>query len=135
MRLSLALIPLAFLTLAFAGCTSPDGDGSTTTTSPSTTATTQSSSTTVTTPSPTTHDVRIQGSQFIPAALVIKVGDTVRWTNEDSIQHTATSDDGTTFDSGTLSEDDTFSFQFLQQGTWDYYCKIHPGMTGSITVQ
>jgi plastocyanin len=38
------------------------------------------------------------------------------------------------FDSGTLSPGDTFQHTFTDQGTYEYFCKIHPGMRGTIRV-
>jgi plastocyanin len=33
-----------------------------------------------------------------------------------------------------MRQDDTFSFTFNQAGSFDYFCEIHPGMTGTVTV-
>jgi plastocyanin len=61
------------------------------------------------------------------------VGDSVKWTNEDSITHTVTADDGA-FDSGNLAAGKAFSFTFDQAGTFAYHGKIHQRMTGTVTV-
>jgi plastocyanin len=68
--------------------------------------------------------------------LVITVGTTVQWVNNDSIVHTATSDTGA-FDSGILIPGGTFSFMFMQAGTFPYHCTIHgaASMSGTIRVQ
>jgi plastocyanin len=57
----------------------------------------------------------------------------VTWTNEDSVPHTVTArtDD---FDSGMMQNGDTFSLTFDEPGTFDYFCAIHPSMTGTVTV-
>ena len=83
---------------------------------------------------PTTHYINIQGYAFSPSSITINVGDTIVWTNYDSASHTVTSNDGT-FDSGSITNGNTFSFTFTSAGTFDYYCAPHPGMTGSVTVQ
>ena len=83
---------------------------------------------------PTTHYINIQGYAFSPSSITINVGDTIVWTNYDSASHTVTSNDGT-FDSGSITNGNTFSFTFTNAGTFDYYCAPHPGMTGSVTVQ
>lgn len=83
---------------------------------------------------PTTHYIDIQGYAFSPSSITINVGDTIVWTNYDSASHTVTSNDGT-FDSGSISNGDTFSFTFTSAGTFNYYCAPHPNMTGSVTVQ
>lgn len=67
-------------------------------------------------------------------AETVSVGDTVEVTNNDSVGHTWTADGGE-FDSGTLSSGDTFEHTFDEAGEFDYFCSIHPNMTGSITVE
>lgn len=71
---------------------------------------------------------------FKPATLKIKVGTTVTWKNTTSVPHTATSDDGKTFNSGTINPGGTFSFTFTTKGTFTYHCSFHPFMHGSIIV-
>lgn len=72
---------------------------------------------------------------FNPNKVTIKVGDSVEWDFQDSAApHTTTSDDGT-WDSGSKSNGDKFSFQFTKTGTYTYKCSFHPQMTGTITVQ
>ena len=79
--------------------------------------------------------VTIEDFLFDPANLTIAVGDTVTWTNLDSFSHTATSTSGpASFDSGNLATDETFSFTFDTAGTYEYFCEIHPNMTGTIMV-
>ncbi len=77
-------------------------------------------------------DITIVGFSFTGATSV-PVGSTVAVTNEDAVGHTWTSDDGI-WDSGTLSSGDTFQFTFDEPGEYNFFCKIHPSMTGSITV-
>jgi len=81
-------------------------------------------------------NVKIENFAFEPRELVIAVGTTVTWQNADDVPHTATSkDDPQTFDSGPLDTDDKYSFTFSKPGTYAYYCKVHPHMTGVITVK
>ncbi len=42
--------------------------------------------------------------------------------------------DDDSFDSGTLSDGDSFDFTFEESGDIAYHCEIHPSMTGTITV-
>lgn len=78
-------------------------------------------------------DADIRGFAFVPQAITVTVGTTVRWTNYDSAPHTVTSRTGL-FDSGTLQRHNTFERRFDVPGTYDYYCTIHPSMTGTVNV-
>ena len=82
-----------------------------------------------------TTDVKIDNFSFGPAALTVKVGTTVTWTNRDDIPHTVVStDDPQAFKSKVLDTDEKFSFTFSKAGTYRYFCSIHPKMTGKIVV-
>ena len=70
---------------------------------------------------------------FSPATLTIKVGTTVIWKNMSSAPHTITSDDGQTFDSGTVAPGGTFKFKFTTAGTFSYHCNYHPYMRATIS--
>ena len=78
---------------------------------------------------------------FAPASTSIAVNGIVRWTNNDSIDHTVTSGTGAPpafdgkFDSGHIASNGTVCVQFLVAGTYPYFCNIHPFMTGTVTVQ
>ena len=63
----------------------------------------------------------------------ITVGTTVVVTNEDGSTHTWTAVEGA-FDSGSLAGGDSFEFTFTEPGTYEYFCAIHPSMTGTIVV-
>jgi plastocyanin len=71
---------------------------------------------------------------FAPAALTVKAGSTVTWTNHDQEPHTVASDSGL-FRSNALDTNDSYSFRFDQPGTYHYTCSIHPQMVGTIIVQ
>lgn len=81
-----------------------------------------------------THAVAIADFAFAPGTLTIRVGDTVTWTNNDSVVHTATSTSGA-FDSGDLQPGASYSMTFTAPGTFDYRCTPHPFMTGRIVVE
>ena len=70
---------------------------------------------------------------FDPPQISVPTGSTVFWTNDDSIQHTVTSDEGL-FDAGPISPGDTFENTFDSAGEFGYHCAIHPFMTGVVTV-
>lgn len=84
-----------------------------------------------------TASVSIQNFAFSPATLTIPAGTTVTWTNNDTVAHTSTSDpgDAISWNSGTLSQGQSFSFTFQQAGTFTYHCTFHPFMKATIIVQ
>jgi len=76
---------------------------------------------------------------FLPNSLEIRVGDTVSWSNDDTATHTVTSGTVTAgvtgvFDSGLLMAGATFEFTFNETGKYDYFCMVHPWMTGTVNV-
>jgi plastocyanin len=70
---------------------------------------------------------------FDPADIEVAAGTSVTWTNEDGFDHTVTANEGA-FNSGVMAGGDTFSQVFDTPGVFDYFCAIHPTMTGSVTV-
>lgn len=78
-------------------------------------------------------EVSMKNFTFNPDPLNIKVGTTVKWTNEDSAVHNVVSDTQV-FASGEMSQGDTFSFTFTTAGTFTYSCTHHPNMKGTINV-
>ena len=76
---------------------------------------------------------------YIPYSVSIKEHSSVIWANDDTNVHTATSgipSDGPNgiFDSRLISPGTTFTNQFDEEGTFDYYCIAHPWMTGNVVV-
>ncbi|MEM2759938.1 MAG: plastocyanin/azurin family copper-binding protein [Nitrososphaerales archaeon] len=77
---------------------------------------------------------------YDPHIVKVKIGTTVVWTNYDTAAHTVTSgaptseDSGQLFDSGLFGPNRTFSHKFDNEGTFDYYCVVHPWMTGKVIV-
>lgn len=80
------------------------------------------------------NSVLISNFKFSPATLTVKVGDTVTWMNQDSVDHSITADDGS-FDTGLFAQGKTASNTFNQAGTFAYHCGVHPNMQGTIIVQ
>jgi plastocyanin len=79
-------------------------------------------------------EVKIDNFTFNPQQITVKTGTTVVWTNHDDIPHTVTSKT-MAFRSKALDTDDKFSFTFTTPGTFEYFCSLHPHMTGSIVVE
>ena len=65
-------------------------------------------------------------------------GTTVTWVNLDRAPHTSTSGvsptQSGTWNSAFLDQGQEFSFTFNQAGTFPYFCRVHPSMTGTVTV-
>jgi plastocyanin len=80
--------------------------------------------------------ITIDNFTFSPAELTVPKGTKVTWINHDDVPHTATSTARPkVFDSGTLDTDAEFSFVFSAPGPYEYFCAVHPKMTGHITVK
>jgi len=78
--------------------------------------------------------IMIDNFTFSPERLTVKAGTSVTWTNRDDIPH-AIAAVGKAFKSKTLDTNDAFSFTFAAPGTYEYFCSLHPRMTGTIVVE
>lgn len=115
------------LALALSGCSSPAAP---------------TAATTATAPAQPTAEpaaggaaeVTIKEFAFAPATLKIKVGTTVKWTNQDSAGHTVVSDTGAWKDSDNLAKGQSFSFTFTKAGSYPYHCGVHPAMKATVEV-
>jgi plastocyanin len=89
-------------------------------------------------------EVKIIGDEvkepYVPGSIIIQSGDKVTWINSDEEVHTVTSglqsstDSGKKFDSGLINANRTFEHTFDKPGTYNYYCTVHPIMTGVVNV-
>lgn len=81
--------------------------------------------------------VTIERSRFEPTEVAIGAGGTVEFTNLDPFDHTVTAADASPveFDSGPFGQDETFTQQFDEAGSYDYFCAIHPTMRATVTVE
>ena len=88
-----------------------------------------------------TVEVAVKDFKFVPEKMTVKVGDTVKWTNNGSSEHTVTSggkcNEDKKWDSGGMKTGQTFEYTFKEAGTFPYFCKphCHYGMKGEIIVQ
>jgi plastocyanin len=93
----------------------------------------------VTSTTTSTAAVSINNMLYSPATITVSAGTIITWTNNDSVEHTVTSDNGL-FDSGGIStpglysSGGTFSHTFSTPGTSPYHCTYHPGMTAKVVV-
>lgn len=109
------MLSLMVLTL-FAGLTGCGGSSSTST------------------PTGSTESVSIEEYAFTPADLTIAKGTTVKFSNGDSTNHTATATDSSVLDTGTIAPGKSKTVSFERPGTFQYFCAFHPFMKGTITV-
>lgn len=128
----LTLAPFA-VALALAGCDAgpqpaPTGEPSTPTVSKGESRSQQSGK---------TVEVVMEDTKFDPMDVTVPAGGTIIWTNEDDFSHTVTKESGPgpEFDSGPIAGGETYEQTFDEPGTIAYLCTIHPGQTGTITVE
>jgi alcohol dehydrogenase (cytochrome c) len=81
------------------------------------------------------NSVTIEDFDFKPGVFGVAVppGTTITWTNTGPTAHTTTADNGT-WDSGLLNAGDSYSFTFNDPGVYWYFCRPHPFMRGTITI-
>jgi plastocyanin len=85
-------------------------------------------------PGATASTVRIDNFTFNSATITVKTGTTVTWVNGDDIPHTVVAKNKG-FKSKVLDTGDSFSFTFAKAGQYDYFCSLHPHMTGRVIVK
>lgn len=71
--------------------------------------------------------------------LTVSPGTTITFFNADQTTHTLASGNPTdgltgTFDSGLLMTGESYEFVIHEEDTYDYFCIVHPWMTGQIVV-
>jgi plastocyanin len=86
-----------------------------------------------TTAAPIAATVTIQNFTFIPASVTVPAGSTITWTNLDAAAHQIGSDT-MAFMGHPLSQNASYTYTFMNRGTFPYHCVIHPTMKGTITV-
>src|SRR3984885_12701193 len=84
---------------------------------------------------PQTITISIDNFTFTPQTMTVKTGTTVTWTNKDDIPHGIAATNNAFTRSKALDTDDSFSFTFTTPGTFQYFCYVHPHMTGTIVVE
>lgn len=77
--------------------------------------------------------ITIDQYDFTPPVLEVKAGTVVEWTNRDGEGHDVT-EDRKAFHSPVLDTGEQWKRRFDQPGLVDYYCSLHPHMTGKIRV-
>lgn len=86
-------------------------------------------------PPPSSNSVvAVRDRSFDRSHLEVAAGTTVEWSNAGSTRHHLVRILGGATVDGELPPGATATARFEQPGTFEYYCSIHPGMDGSITV-
>ncbi len=88
----------------------------------------------VSTASSAVPQIAIQGFKFTPATVTVPAGTTVTWVNRDEDVHTVVSTTQA-FRSGGLETDEAYSYKFTKPGVYQYFCTLHPLMTGKVIVK
>jgi plastocyanin len=83
-------------------------------------------------PTGRTYTVEIRDMAFGSLPSGLRKGDVVRWVNEDAFRHTATAKDGS-FDLD-LPPKVSARMELSEPGEISFYCRFHPGMTGTLNV-
>ena len=77
--------------------------------------------------------VEVKDLAFSPAQVTARVGNTIEWANADFVAHTATAKNHD-FDVS-LPANKPGKAVLKKAGTIAYFCRFHPNMTGTITVE
>lgn len=86
-------------------------------------------------PGATGNIIAIANMSFSPASKTVAKGASVKWTNNDAYPHTATSNDGSSFDSGNIAGGASYVYVANTAGTFKYHCTIHgTTMSGTLIV-
>jgi plastocyanin len=120
-----ALPLLAAVALAAAGCGSSNSSSSSSSPSQAAPATSTASG------GGKTVTIDMKNIQFSPSSATVKVGQTVKWVNQDSAPHNVT---GGPLHSKTIGQGGSFTFTPKKAETISYVCTIHPNMTAKLTV-
>jgi plastocyanin len=80
------------------------------------------------------YTINIKDFMFTPRNLTIPVGSKVTWTNKDEEPHKV-AEVNNVFASRPLDTDEGFTYEFKTAGKYQYFCTVHPRMTGTIIVE
>jgi amicyanin len=78
--------------------------------------------------------IEITKHKFSRPTLTVPAGTTVTWLNRDEDVHTVVSSTQA-FRSAGLETDEAYSYKFTKPGVYEYFCTLHPLMTGKVIVK
>ena len=79
------------------------------------------------------YTITIKDFDFAPRNLILPVGAKVTWINKDEEPHKV-AEVKSVFASHPLDTDGSFTYTFKSAGNYEYFCTVHPRMTGHIIV-
>jgi plastocyanin len=79
--------------------------------------------------------IEIKDFAFNPQTITVKSGEKVTWINRDEEPHTVVSVGKQFKKSTALDTDQEFTITAGAPGTYEYFCSVHPKMTGTIVVE
>ena len=80
------------------------------------------------------NKIEIKDFAFNPPTLTVKSGEKITWINRDDEPHTVVSVEKQFKKSTALDTDQEFTLTVGAPGIYDYFCSVHPKMTGTIVV-
>jgi plastocyanin len=120
---------LAVLALAAAGCGSSSSSSSSTPSSSQAAPATSTANNTSSGGGTVTIDMK--NIAFNPTSQTVKVGQTVKWVNQDDVPHNV---EGGPLHSKTFTKGGSYTFTPKKAETISYVCTIHPNMKATLTV-
>jgi plastocyanin len=81
-----------------------------------------------------TVTIDMKDIKFAPQDATVKVGQTVKWVNEDTVEHDVDAKSGADFKSELFGKGKSFEWKADKAGTVSYVCTVHPGMVGTLNV-
>ena len=79
--------------------------------------------------------VKIAAFKFSPSTLTVTPGTKITVSNDDNTAHTATADDGSSFDTGNIDPGASGTITVAKAGNFAYHCSIHPFMKATIVAK
>jgi plastocyanin len=81
------------------------------------------------------NTIEIKDFAFSPQTIHVKSGEKITWINHDDEPHTIVSVGKKFQKSSALDTDQEFTITAAAPGTYEYFCSVHPKMTGTIVVE
>jgi plastocyanin len=82
---------------------------------------------------PAVVQVSMRHNRFSPERITLRVGQTVRWTNHDTVAHTVASQSLRLASEG-IEGGQAYTYRARRPGRFPYYCTIHAGQTGVLVI-